>query len=116
MVASVMQYGWELRGLRHKMGLLSTYSQWHIITQEGDKAIQRTVTHMFSEKGKWDVNISSEVGRGKIVLGFLLNIDTLMVRRLLMKTWVRQIDKKNYKKEIEMLLSGSIAANYHPTL
>lgn len=52
---------------------------------------------MFSEKDKWDVYISSKMGRGEIL--FFFNIDTLMVRRLLMNTWVRQIDTKTIKQK-----------------
>lgn len=81
------------------MGLPCTYLQWHLITQKGEKVIHRTMVHMFSEKAKWDVNISSKMGRGKIVFWFFFNSDTLMVRRLLMKIWIRQIDTKPIKKK-----------------
>lgn len=60
--------------------------------------MQRTMPQVFSKKDKWDAYISSQVGRGKYIYIFL-NIDTLMVKRLLMKTWVGQIDTKTIKQK-----------------
>lgn len=70
MIATAMQCGCEIRGLCHKTGLLLTYSEWHGITQEAEKTIQKAMLQIFSEEDEWDIYIYSKVGRGKMLFFF----------------------------------------------